>query len=46
MQTFYSALAALKTVEFTTHIHKAVDTCAVSITEKFLVTGPKYLSRT
>jgi len=44
MQTFYSALATLKVAEFTTHIHKAVDTCAISITEEFLVTEPKYLS--
>jgi hypothetical protein len=46
MRTFYSALATLKTVEFTTHIHKAVDICAVSIMEEFFVTEPKYLSLT
>jgi hypothetical protein len=44
MQTFYSVLATLKTADFTIYIRKAVDTCAESITEKFLVTGPEYLS--
>jgi hypothetical protein len=44
MKTFYSALATMKAVQFTTRIHTAVDTCAVSITEEFPVTEPKYLT--